>query len=134
MTNNHGEYLEVKGDLSYQGIESGEMKKRYPQEVIYSQEDDVHQPTLTVSQTLQLALRCKTPSQTLGGISNTEFRQSIIDTLLSMLNIRHTKDTIVGNEFVRGVSGGERKRVSVAEAFCSQASVIAWDNSTRGLE
>lgn len=35
--------------------------------------------------------------------------------LLSMLNITHTRDTIVGNEFLRGVSGGERKRVSIAE-------------------
>lgn len=32
-----------------------------------------------------------------------------------MLNISHTKQTLVGDEFVRGVSGGERKRVSIAE-------------------
>jgi ATP-binding cassette subfamily G (WHITE) protein 2 (SNQ2) len=51
-----------------------------------------------------------------------------------MLNIEHTRKTLVGDEFVRGVSGGERKRVSIAEMFAAQAVVSSWDNSTRGLD
>ena len=43
-------------------------------------------------------------------------------------------DTKVGNEYVRGVSGGEKKRVSIAEAMITKASIQAWDNSTRGLD
>ena len=35
---------------------------------------------------------------------------------------------------IRGVSGGERKRVSIAEALITRATVFAWDNSTRGLD
>lgn len=35
---------------------------------------------------------------------------------------------------VRGVSGGERKRVSIAEARITRASLVAWDNSTCGLD
>jgi hypothetical protein len=51
-----------------------------------------------------------------------------------MLNIPHTKNTLVGDEFVRGVSGGERKRVSIAEMMATRARVQCWDNSTRGLD
>jgi ABC-type multidrug transport system permease subunit len=40
----------------------------------------------------------------------------------------------VGNEFIRGVSGGERKRVSIIECLATRASVFCWDNSTRGLD
>jgi ATP-binding cassette subfamily G (WHITE) protein 2 (PDR) len=40
----------------------------------------------------------------------------------------------VGNDFLRGVSGGERKRVTIAEASLSRAPLQAWDNSTRGLD
>jgi ATP-binding cassette subfamily G (WHITE) protein 2 (PDR) len=40
----------------------------------------------------------------------------------------------VGNDFIRGVSGGERKRVTIAEASLSRAPLQAWDNSTRGLD
>lgn len=43
-------------------------------------------------------------------------------------------DTKVGNEYVRGVSGGEKKRVSIAEAMITKASIQTWDNSTRGLD
>jgi ABC-type multidrug transport system permease subunit/ABC-type multidrug transport system ATPase subunit len=48
--------------------------------------------------------------------------------------IEHTLGTKVGNEFIRGVSGGERKRVSIAEAMITRASVQGWDNSSRGLD
>jgi ATP-binding cassette subfamily G (WHITE) protein 2 (SNQ2) len=54
--------------------------------------------------------------------------------MLKMFNISHTKNTIVGNQFVRGVSGGERKRVSIAEMMLTNATVCSWDNSTRGLD
>ncbi|KAG5220333.1 pleiotropic drug resistance abc transporter [Salix suchowensis] len=40
-----------------------------------------------------------------------------------MLNISHTSKTLVGDEFVRGVSGGERKRVSIAEMMATRARV-----------
>lgn len=51
-----------------------------------------------------------------------------------MLNMSHTENTLVGDEFVRGVSGGERKRVSIAEMMATRARVQCWDNSTRGLD
>lgn len=134
ITNNRESYLDVEGDVVYEGIPAAEMKKRYPGEVVYSQEDDIHLPTLTVEQTLDFALREKTPRNRLDGVTKKEFRQQTIDTLLKMLNITHTRNTIVGNEFVRGVSGGERKRVSIGEMYAAQAVVASWDNSTRGLD
>jgi ATP-binding cassette subfamily G (WHITE) protein 2 (SNQ2) len=58
----------------------------------------------------------------------------IIDALLKIFGITHTKGTLVGNEYVRGVSGGERKRVSIAETLATKSTVVCWDNSTRGLD
>jgi ABC-type multidrug transport system ATPase subunit len=40
----------------------------------------------------------------------------------------------VGSELIKGVSGGERKRVSLAEAMLSGSALQCWDNSTRGLD
>lgn len=88
---------------------------------------------MTVSQTLRFALRLKTPKK-LPGITPQEYREDLLNLLLSMLNIKHTANTVVGNAFIRGVSGGERKRVSIAEQFCSGAALCSWDNSTRGLD
>jgi len=51
-----------------------------------------------------------------------------------MLAIDHTRDTLVGDPFIRGVSGGEKKRLSVIETMATRAHVVAYDNSTRGLD
>ena len=98
--------------------------------------DDIHIPTLTVGQTLNFALSTKTPGPKgrLPGISRSEFNASVKDMILKMLNITHTENTLVGDSFVRGVSGGERKRVSIAEMMTTRARLQCWDNSSRGLD
>jgi ATP-binding cassette, subfamily G (WHITE), member 2, PDR len=96
-----------------------------------SPSDDIHISTLTVGQTLDFALSTKTPGKRLPGISSKEFNAKLRQTFLQMFNIRHTEKTLVGDAFVRGVSGGERKRVSIAEMMATRAHVTCWDNSTR---
>lgn len=70
----------------------------------------------------------------LPGMTREQHIAEIQRTLLRMLNIQHTENTLVGDAFVRGVSGGERKRVSIAEMMATRARVQCWDNSTRGLD
>ena len=67
-------------------------------------------------------------------MTSRQYVEQTSNDILQSLGISHTKDTIVGNEYIRGVSGGERKRVSVAEVMATQAPVQCWDNSTRGLD
>ncbi|KAK4686950.1 ATP-binding cassette, subfamily G (WHITE), member 2, PDR, partial [Tremellales sp. Uapishka_1] len=134
IANQRDSYLAVNGDVSYAGINAKTMHKMYSGEVLYNQEDDDHLPTLTVAQTIRFALQTKTPGKWIPGVSHAEFREDVLNLLLSMLNIKHTANTVVGNAFIRGVSGGERKRVSIAEQFCSAPALCAWDNSTRGLD
>ncbi|KAI8981169.1 ABC-2 type transporter-domain-containing protein [Trametes punicea] len=136
IANERKEYARVLGDVRYAGIDAHEMRKYYKGEVVYNGEDDVHIATLTVGQTLNFALSLKTPGPKgrLPGMSRKDFNKTVRDTLLRMLNISHTANTYVGDEFVRGVSGGERKRVSIAETMATRAHVLCFDNSTRGLD
>jgi ABC-type multidrug transport system ATPase subunit len=64
-------------------------------EVVYNQEDDDHLPTLTVAQTLRFALETKTPNKKIPGLSASQFREEYLNLLLSMLNIKHTANTVV---------------------------------------
>jgi hypothetical protein len=41
---------------------------------------------------------------------------------------------VVGNEFIRGLSGGERKRLTIAEAMTARSAINCWDCTTRGLD
>ncbi|KAI0064587.1 hypothetical protein BV25DRAFT_1869256 [Artomyces pyxidatus] len=134
--NERAGYFRVGGDVRYAGIDAREMAKTYNGEIVYNAEDDIHIPTLTVGQTLNFALSTKTPGPKgrLPDLSRAEFNSSVKRMLLKMLNISHTENTLVGDEFVRGVSGGERKRVSIAEMMTTRARVQCWDNSSRGLD
>jgi ATP-binding cassette, subfamily G (WHITE), member 2, SNQ2 len=67
-------------------------------------------------------------------MSKDGYKDKMIATFLRMFNIEHTRDTVVGDSFIRGISGGEKKRVSIAEMMVTSATVCAWDNSTRGLD
>lgn len=49
------------------------------------------------------------------------------DTAMSMYGISHTVNTKIGDEYVRGVSGGERKRVTIAEITLAGAPFQCWD-------
>lgn len=53
----------------------------------------MHQPTLTVEQTLRFALRTKTPAKRLPEETKRSFREEVLSLLLKMLNIEHTRKT-----------------------------------------
>ncbi|POR34879.1 ABC transporter G family member 11 [Tolypocladium paradoxum] len=126
-------YTGVTGDVFYGPWAAGDFK-RYRGEAVYNAEDDVHHPTLTVEQTLGFALDSKMPAKRPGNMSKAAFKAHVVGTLLKMFNIEHTRRTVVGDHFVRGISGGERKRVSIAEMMITNACILSWDNSTRGLD
>lgn len=97
--------------------------------------DDFHYPTLTVRQTLETAIKAKTPRARLPDMSSRkDFRDKFLDVLTKMYGLTRQKDTLVGNAFIRGVSGGERKRLSIAEQMATRSSINMWDGSTRGLD
>ncbi|KAL4898573.1 ABC-2 type transporter-domain-containing protein [Aspergillus ambiguus] len=128
IANDRDAFAGVEGEINYGGLSAKEQHRHFRGEVNYNQEDDQHFPNLTVWQTLKFSLINKTRKHDKASIP------IIIDALLKMFGITHTKDTLVGNEYVRGVSGGERKRVSIAETLATKSSVVCWDNSTRGLD
>ncbi|KAJ5280660.1 hypothetical protein N7478_006032 [Penicillium angulare] len=126
--------MDPNSTIHYQGISFEDMIKYHRGEVAYNKEVDLHFPHLTVGQTLSFAAQSRAPHKRLEGMSRTEFCETLVKVVMSVFGLTHTFNTKVGNNFVRGVSGGERKRVSIAEMFLSRCRLGAWDNSTRGLD
>jgi ABC-type multidrug transport system ATPase subunit len=129
-------YEDVQGEITYGGTDAKTMSKKYRGEIIYNPEDDLHYATLKVKQTLKFALKTRTPGKESRkeGESKSDYVSEFLRVVSKLFWIEHTMGTKVGNEFIRGVSGGERKRVSIAEAMITKASTQVWDNSTRGLD
>ena len=130
----HGFEVDPGSKVNYTGIHYQQMHKDFRGEVIYTAEQDVHFPQLTVGETLLFAARARSPRLLPPGVTPARYAAHLRDVVMSIFGIRHTINTKVGNDFVRGVSGGERKRVSIAEATLSGAPLQCWDNSTRGLD
>ncbi|SPO01569.1 probable pleiotropic drug resistance proteins (PDR1-15), ABC superfamily [Cephalotrichum gorgonifer] len=134
LSNHRESFDEVLGETRYASMTHEEAKK-HRQHLIFNAEDDIHFPTLSVNQTLKFALRNKVPNERPEHLEQSHhFIQHVKNGILDSLGIPHTKHTMVGNEFIRGVSGGERKRVSLAEVMATQSPVQFWDQPTRGLD
>lgn len=93
-------------------------------ERVYVAELDVHFPELTLGQTLEFAVSMRQP----GADPNMGRKVS------SLLGLTEAFNTQVGNALIRGISGGEKRRTSIAEALIGGAQFQCWDNSTRGLD
>ncbi|KFZ15068.1 hypothetical protein V502_05793 [Pseudogymnoascus sp. VKM F-4520 (FW-2644)] len=129
-----GFFVDAKSQINYQGIPMETMHKDFRGECIYQAEVDVHFPQLTVGQTLEFAARARAPQNRIPGVTRDAYAKHMRDVIMAVFGLTHTLNTKVGNDFIRGVSGGERKRVSIAEAALGGSPLQCWDNSTRGLD
>ncbi|KAH7214361.1 ABC-2 type transporter-domain-containing protein [Fusarium oxysporum] len=134
LSNEREAFQEVEGETRY-GSMSHIQARKFRQQIVFNTEDDIHFPTLTVNETMKFALQNKMPRERPEHVGKKgDFVQDMRNKILDSLGIGHTQNTLVGNEFIRGVSGGERKRVSLAEVMATQSPLQFWDQPTRGLD
>ncbi|KAG2425082.1 hypothetical protein HXX76_013991 [Chlamydomonas incerta] len=57
-----------------------------------------------------------------------------VDIVMSLLGLAHCAETLVGDALVRGISGGERKRLTTAEMLVGPSNVIMLDEMSTGLD
>lgn len=116
IANDRKTYSGVKGSIHYGHIPADQQASRYRGEVVYCSEDDVHFSALSVWRTVVFALWNKTKKKDEHEIPH------IAKALLRMFGLNHAKNTFVGDAFLRGVSGGERKRVCTSGFELSRTS------------
>ncbi|XP_050216718.1 ABC transporter G family member STR-like [Mercurialis annua] len=95
----------------------------------YVMQDDQLFPMLTVFETFMFAAEVRLPPS----ISRTEKKQRVYE-LLDQLGLTNTAHTYIGDEGRRGVSGGERRRVSIGIDIIHKPSLLFLDEPTSGLD
>jgi len=130
----YGFNVDKNSIVNYHGLRPEQIAREYRGDAVYTAEVDENFPKLTVGDTLYFAALARTPGTIPGGFTKEQYAVHLRDVVMKIFGISHTVNTIVGDNFVRGVSGGERKRVTIAEAALSFAPLQCWDNSTRGLD
>ncbi|GCC19129.1 hypothetical protein chiPu_0018227 [Chiloscyllium punctatum] len=92
-------------------------------------QDDVVMGTLTVRENLQFSAALRLPKN----IRNKE-KNNRIDQVIKELGLSKVADSKVGTPFIRGVSGGERKRTNIGMELIIDPSVLFLDEPTTGLD
>eukprot|EP00897_Mesotaenium_endlicherianum_P001634 jgi/Mesen1/1499/ME000132S00440 len=115
-----------RGSIAYDGHPYSKDLKR---KIGYVAQDDLFAPTLTVRETLVYAALLRLPRQL-----TRKQKVQRVDAIISDLGLDKSKNTIIGNHMIRGVSGGERKRVSVAHEILTDPSLLLLDEPTSGLD
>ncbi|OQU80214.1 hypothetical protein SORBI_3007G095100 [Sorghum bicolor] len=95
----------------------------------YVMQDDQLFPMLTVLETLRFAAEVRLPPS----LSRAEKLKRVWE-LIEQLGLQTTAHTYIGDEGIRGVSGGERRRVSIGTDIIHKPSLLFLDEPTSGLD
>ncbi|KAH1158320.1 hypothetical protein AAZX31_11G092100 [Glycine max] len=125
----------LAGRLSRNVIMSGNVllngkKRRLDYGVVaYVTQEDIMLGTLTVRETISYSANLRLPST----MTKEEVNDIIEGTIMEM-GLQDCADRLVGNWHLRGISGGEKKRLSIALEILTRPSLLFLDEPTSGLD
>lgn len=118
-----------EGDIFFNGHPRDAL---FPRVTAYVPQADIMPAHLTVKEVIQFADNLKRgnfhPKD-----AKKEFQGDEIDMILEDLGLFRVRKTRVGNEQIRGISGGQKRRVTLAKSYVSGAKIIFADEPTSGL-
>lgn len=117
----------ITGDITLNGHKMCKnIVKRYTG---YVMQDDLFFENLTVRENLTFAAKLRLPV-----IMTSEEKERRVEEVITILGLRKCAETIVGGHEKRGISGGERKRLSVGVEMLCNPSLLFLDEPTSGLD
>ncbi|KAK4491795.1 hypothetical protein RD792_002571 [Penstemon davidsonii] len=116
----------VRGNVTYNDISYNPALKR---RIGFVTQDDVLFPQLTVEETLVFAAFLRLPSR----MSKNQ-KYDRVELIIKELGLQRCRHTRIGGPFVKGISGGERKRTSIGHEILVDPSLLLLDEPTSGLD
>lgn len=137
--------LQISGSL---GVNGQSMSTSEFQAISsYVEQEDALIGSLTVRETLDFAARLSLPRLDGNVLTSTELRQLMcsssvtkqervtrVEELLSSFGLRDQANTIVGTPIRKGISGGQKRRLSIASLLITGPSILFLDEPTSGLD
>ncbi|KAI3512757.1 hypothetical protein L1887_20076 [Cichorium endivia] len=114
------------GTITYNGKPFSSIMKR---NTGFVTQDDVLYPHLTVTETLVFTALLRLPSSL-----TSQEKVAHAESVINQLGLTRCKTSIIGGPLLRGVSGGERKRVSIGQEMLINPSLLFLDEPTSGLD
>ncbi|KAJ2368102.1 hypothetical protein IW150_005497, partial [Coemansia sp. RSA 2607] len=118
----------VYGDIKFNGAKRN--PHNFKRMLAFVEQDDLMFPQLTVAETLTASAELRLPSSKYTKADKLERVESV----MRQLRLTHVRDTGIGGYGARGVSGGERKRVSIGVELVTDPSILVLDEPSSGLD
>ncbi|KAK6129888.1 hypothetical protein DH2020_036359 [Rehmannia glutinosa] len=116
----------LSGKITYNGQPfSGSMKRRTG----FVAQDDVLYPHLTVFETLLFTALLRLPKSL-----TKEEKVQHVEHVIAELGLTRCQNSMIGGPLFRGISGGEKKRVSIGQEMLINPSLLLLDEPTSGLD
>ena len=116
----------TSGTILVNGVE--ERISKYKKLVGFVPQEDVMLRKLTVREVLDHSASLRLPSNW-----SRAQRKQFVDDVVSLLELGHIQNSVIGDEAERGISGGERKRVNIGIELVSDPYVLFLDEPTTGI-
>ncbi|KAK2992999.1 hypothetical protein RJ640_004511 [Escallonia rubra] len=116
----------LSGKVTYNGKPFSNVMKR---NTGFVTQDDILYAHLTVTETLVFTALLRLPSS----IAKKD-KIMHAEAVITQLGLSRCKNSIIGGPFLRGISGGERKRVSIGQEMLINPSLLFLDEPTSGLD
>ncbi|KAL4437737.1 hypothetical protein ABPG74_012412 [Tetrahymena malaccensis] len=100
---------------------------QFTQFASYVMQDDILLEALTVKECLQFAVNLKT-------VGNQLQKAQKVEEIIKILKLERCQNTFIGGNFIKGISGGERKRTSIGYELISDPQCLFLDEPTSGLD
>ncbi|KAL6962766.1 ABC transporter G member 11 [Sarracenia purpurea var. burkii] len=95
----------------------------------YVTQDDNLIGTLTVRETISYSAQLRLPNKM--GWSE---KRALVESTIVEMGLQDCADTVIGNWHLRGISGGEKRRVSIAVEILMRPRLLFLDEPTSGLD
>jgi ABC-type multidrug transport system ATPase subunit len=95
----------------------------------YVLQEDILQPNLTCIETLRYAAELRLPN----GVPKQE-REALVSNIILELGLKDCANTMVGDSMHKGLSGGEKRRLSIGIQLLANPSLLFLDEPTTGLD
>ncbi|XP_021754799.1 ABC transporter G family member 9-like [Chenopodium quinoa] len=116
----------LTGTITYNGKPFSNQMKR---NTGFVTQDDVLYAHLTVTETLVYTALLRLPNT-----FTKEQKIGVAEDVILQMGLTRCKNSIIGGPFMRGISGGERKRVSIGQEMLIDPSLLFLDEPTSGLD
>ncbi|XP_076938968.1 ABC transporter G family member 12-like [Bidens hawaiensis] len=97
--------------------------------VAYVTQEDILMGTLTVKETISYSAKLRLPRD----LTKSEVNGIVEGTIMEM-GLQDCADKLIGNWHLRGISGGEKKRLSIALEILTKPTLLFLDEPTSGLD